>query len=48
MCKIIGILKIIPQHKNGCLQKGTNGNLAKEIVMKRLRSLVPCAKLLGF
>jgi len=25
MCKVIGISNIVPQHKNGCLQRGANG-----------------------
>jgi hypothetical protein len=34
MCKIIRILKIIPQHKNGCLQKGANGKNVNHVLMK--------------
>jgi hypothetical protein len=34
MCKVIGILKIIPQHKNGCLQRGANGKNVNHVLMK--------------
>jgi hypothetical protein len=34
MCKIIGILKIIPQHKNGCLQRGANGKNVNLVLMR--------------
>jgi hypothetical protein len=34
MCKVIGILKIIPQHKIGCLQRGTNDKNVNHVLMK--------------
>jgi hypothetical protein len=34
MCKVIGILKIIPQHKNGCLPRGANGKNVNLVLMK--------------
>jgi hypothetical protein len=40
MCKVIGILKIIPQHKNGCLQRGANGKNVNHVLMKQLIEFV--------
>jgi len=34
MCKVIGISKIIPQHKNGCLQRGANGKNVNHVLKK--------------
>jgi hypothetical protein len=34
MCKVIEILKIIPWHKNGCLQRGANGKNVNHVLMK--------------
>ncbi len=34
MCKVIEILKIIPRHKNGCLQGETNGKNVNHVLMK--------------
>jgi hypothetical protein len=40
MCKVIGILKIIRQHKNGCLQIGANGKNINHVFMKKLIEFV--------
>jgi len=34
MCKVIWILKNIPQHKNSCLQRGANGKNVNHVFMK--------------
>jgi hypothetical protein len=34
MCKVIEILKIIPQQKNGCLQRKANGKNVNHVLMK--------------